>query len=88
MLGSLSDRDQRAAVLKASETRAERGDANDTRQTVQRLAQLRAQKAKLLGFDTFADYQLGDQMAKTPAAALAADRHRASRHRQGARRGR
>ncbi|KAG0751542.1 hypothetical protein G6F24_014232 [Rhizopus arrhizus] len=70
VLGSLSDRDQRAAVLKASETRAERGDANDTRQTVQRLAQLRAQKAKLLGFDTFADYQLGDQMAKTPAAAL------------------
>ena len=65
VLGSLSDRDQRAAVLKASETRAERGDANDTRQTVQRLAQLRAQKAKLLGFDTFADYQLGDQMAKT-----------------------
>ncbi len=70
VLGSLSDRDQRAAVLKASETRAERGDANDTRQTVQRLAQLRAQKAKLLGFETFADYQLGDQMAKTPAAAL------------------
>ncbi len=70
VLGSLSDRDQRAAVLKASETRAERGDANVNRQTVQRLAQLRAQKAKLLGFDTFADYQLGDQMAKTPAAAL------------------
>ena len=88
VLGSLSDRDQRAAVLKASETRAERGDANDTRQTVQRLAQLRAQKAKLLGFDTFADYQLGDQMAKTPAAALAADRHRAGRHRQGTRRSR
>jgi peptidyl-dipeptidase Dcp len=38
VLGSLTDRDQRAAVLKASETRAERGDANDTRQTVQRLA--------------------------------------------------
>ncbi|NIJ70104.1 peptidyl-dipeptidase Dcp [Xanthomonas sp. 60] len=70
VLGSLSDREQRAAVLKASETRAERGDANDTRQTVQRLAQLRAQKARLLGFETYADYNLGDQMAKTPAAAL------------------
>ena len=70
VLGSLSDREQRAAVLKASETRAEKGDANDTRQTVQRLAQLRAQKAKLLGFETYADYNLGDQMAKTPAAAL------------------
>lgn len=70
VLGSLSDREQRAAVLKASETRAEKGDANDTRQTVQRLAQLRAQKARLLGFETYADYNLGDQMAKTPAAAL------------------
>jgi len=70
VMGSLSDREQRAAVLEASETRAEKGDANDTRQTVQRLAQLRAQKAKLLGFDTYADYNLGDQMAKTPAAAL------------------
>ncbi|MDV3467368.1 peptidyl-dipeptidase Dcp [Stenotrophomonas sp. C3(2023)] len=70
VLGALSDREQRAAVLKASETRAERGDANDTRQTVQRLAQLRAQKARLLGFDSYAAYNLGDQMAKTPAAAL------------------
>lgn len=70
VLASLSDRDQRAAVLKASETRAEKGDANDTRQTVQRLAQLRAQKAKLLGFDNYAAYSLADQMAKTPAAAL------------------
>lgn len=70
VLASLSDREQRAAVLKASETRAEKGDANDTRQTVQRLAQLRAQKAKLLGFDNYAAYSLADQMAKTPAAAL------------------
>lgn len=70
VLASLTDRDQRAAVLKASETRAMRGDANDTRQTIQRLAQLRAQKAKLLGFASYADYNLGDQMAKTPAAAL------------------
>ena len=70
VLGSLSNREQRAAVLEASETRAQRGDANDTQQTVQRLAQLRAQKAKLLGFATYADYNLGDQMAKTPAAAL------------------
>ena len=70
VLGSLADREQRAAVLKASETRAERGDANDTRQIVQRLAQLRAQKARLLGFENYAAYSLGDQMARTPAAAL------------------
>ncbi len=70
VLVSLADREQRAAVLEASETRAERGDANDTRQIVQRLAQLRAQKARLLGFENYAAYSLGDQMAKTPAAAL------------------
>ena len=70
VLASLKDHDLRARVMKASQTRAEQGDANDTRQTIQRLAQLRAQKAKLLGFDSYAAYSLGDQMAKTPDAAL------------------
>ncbi|MBB6368737.1 peptidyl-dipeptidase Dcp [Xanthomonas sacchari] len=70
VLASLKDRDLRQQVMAASQSRAEKGDANDTRQTVQRLAQLRAQKAKLLGFDSYAAYSLSDQMAKTPAAAL------------------
>jgi peptidyl-dipeptidase Dcp len=70
VLGSLGDRQLRAQVLAASEGRAEKGDANDTRQAVQRLAQLRAQKAKLLGFENYAAYSLGDQMAKMPATAL------------------
>jgi peptidyl-dipeptidase Dcp len=70
VLASLKDRDLRTQVMAASQSRAEKGDANDTRQTIQRLAQLRAQKAKLLGFDSYAAYSLGDQMAKTPAAAL------------------
>ena len=70
VLASLKNRELRARVLKASETRTEQSDDNDTRAAVQRLAQLRAEKAKLLGFATFADYQLGDQMAKTPDMAL------------------
>ncbi|WJI15490.1 peptidyl-dipeptidase Dcp [Pseudoxanthomonas winnipegensis] len=70
VLASLKDRDLRLQVMSASQTRAEKGDANDTRQTVQRLAQLRAQKAKLFGFDSYAAYSLSDQMAKTPDAAL------------------
>ncbi|WP_369942162.1 peptidyl-dipeptidase Dcp [Xanthomonas medicagonis] len=70
VLASLKDRDLRTQVMAASQSRAEKGDANDTRQTIQRLAQLRAQKAKLLGFDSYAAYSLGDQMAKTPDAAL------------------
>ena len=69
-LGSLQNRELRARILKASETRTEQSDANDTRATVQRLAQLRAQKAKLLGFPDFASYTLGDQMAQVPTNAL------------------
>ncbi|MGH8031164.1 MAG: peptidyl-dipeptidase Dcp [Luteimonas sp.] len=70
VLASLKDRDTRTKVLEAAQTRTERNDANDTRKIIQRLAQLRAQRAKLLGFKTFADYQLGDQMAKTADKAI------------------
>jgi peptidyl-dipeptidase Dcp len=70
VLDSLKDRDLRAKIIEASETRAEHNDGNDTRKIIQRLAQLRAQKAKLLGFDSYAAYSLGDQMAKTPDKAL------------------
>ena len=70
LLASLRNRAVRERLLDASMTRAEQGGDNDTRATAQRLAELRAQKAKLLGFSTFADYQLDDQMAKTPAHAL------------------
>ena len=69
-LVSLQDRDVRAKVLQASETRTERGDGNDTRKIIQRLAQLRAAKAKLLGFPNYAAYNLTDQMAQNPANAL------------------
>ena len=69
-LASLSNRTTREAIFEHSWNRAERGDANDTRDTIARLAQLRAQKAKLLGFPSFAAWKLEDQMAKTPEAAL------------------
>jgi peptidyl-dipeptidase Dcp len=67
-LSSLADRALRERLLKASESRCTAG-ANDTRAIVSRLAQLRAQKAKLLGFSTYAAYILDDQMAKTPERA-------------------
>lgn len=69
-LASLTDRATRQALFEKSTTRTEQGDPNDTRATVAELASLRAQKAKLLGFPTFADYVLTDQMAKTPGAAM------------------
>jgi peptidyl-dipeptidase Dcp len=69
-LVDLSNRTTRQALFENSWNRAERGDANDTRDTIARMAQLRAQKAKLLGFPTFAAWKLENQMAKTPDAAL------------------
>src|SRR4249919_167340 len=69
-LQSLTDRDVREQLFKASWTRAEKGDANDTRDAIARLAQLRAQQAKLLGYDSYAAWKLEDQMAKKPATAL------------------
>jgi peptidyl-dipeptidase Dcp len=66
----LSDRTTRQAIFEHSWNRTERGDANDTRDIVAHLAQLRAQKAKLLGYPSFAAWKLEDQMAKTPEAAL------------------
>ena len=67
-LKSLETRDVRAQLFDHGWTRAERGDANDTRRTVARLAQLRAQKAALLGYPNYAAYVLDDQMARTPEA--------------------
>lgn len=69
-LAVLQNRDTRKAIFRDSLTRAERGGDNDTRATIARLAQVRAEKAKLLGFPTYAAWKLQDQMAKTPEAAL------------------
>ena len=69
-LASLSNRATRETIFEHSWNRTERGDANDTRDTISRLAQLRAQKAKLLGFPNYAAWKIEDQMAKTPQAAL------------------
>ncbi len=69
-LASLTDRATRQSIFENSWSRAEHGDANDTRDTIARMAQLRAQKAKLLGFPSFAAWKLEDQMAKTPETAL------------------
>jgi peptidyl-dipeptidase Dcp len=69
-LVSLSNRDTRKALFEDSWNRAEHGDANDTRATISRIAQLRAEKAKLLGYPNYAAWTLVDQMAKTPEAAL------------------
>lgn len=68
-LEDMTDRATREALFRNSWTRAEKGDANDTRPVIQQLATLRAQKAQLLGYPNWAAYTLYDQMAKTPEAA-------------------
>ncbi|MBN8887050.1 MAG: M3 family metallopeptidase [Rudaea sp.] len=69
-LASLQKRDTREKLFNSSILRAERYDDNDTRKTITRTAELRAEKAKLLGYDTWAAYVLDDQMAKKPEKAI------------------
>ena len=69
-LQSLNDRGTRDALYKASWDRAEKGDANDTREIITRIAQLRAEQARLLGYPNYAAWKLEDQMAKTPPTAI------------------
>ena len=68
-LEGLGDAATRKALFTASWTRSERGDAYDTRTLVSEMAQLRAEKAKLLGYANYSDYTLYDQMAKNGAGA-------------------
>jgi peptidyl-dipeptidase Dcp len=67
----LTNRALRERLYRASIARGNHGGDNDNRALISRLAQLRAQKAKLLGFATYADYVLDDQMAKNPQSAMA-----------------
>jgi peptidyl-dipeptidase Dcp len=67
---SLKNRSVRERLFMASTMRAEHNDSNDTRSDVKRLAQLRADKAKLLGFPTYSAYALDNQMAKNPENAI------------------
>jgi peptidyl-dipeptidase Dcp len=69
-LAILTNRATRQAIFENSWNRTERGGANDTRSTIARLAQLRAQKAALLGYPNYAAWVLTDQMAKNPEAAV------------------
>lgn len=69
-LAVLEDRATRQALFENSWNRAERGGPDDTRATIARLAQIRSEKAKLLGYPNYASWVLVDQMAKTPKAAI------------------
>jgi peptidyl-dipeptidase Dcp len=61
-------RDLREAARKAWDARGANGGATDNRAIVAETVKLRAQKARLLGYRTYADFKLDTAMAKTPEA--------------------
>ena len=69
-LSELKDRSLRERIFKASVARNGHGGEYDNRTIIARLAQLRAQKAKVLGFPNWGAYVMDDQMAKDPKRAM------------------
>lgn len=67
ILASLENRELRQRIWEASANRGLKGE-NETASLVSRLAQLRAERAVLLGYENWASYRLAPQMAKTPEA--------------------
>ena len=67
MLAKLRNRDLRRRVFEASMARASAGE-HDNRPIAVRIAQVRAERARLLGFDTHADLVLADSTARTTGA--------------------
>ena len=67
-MASMSNRTTREKLLAASLARGSHGGEFDSRALVLRLVKLRAEKAALLGYPTFAAYSLEEETAKTPEA--------------------
>ena len=63
-------RDLREAAFRAWGSRGENGGATDNRAIAAETVRLRAERARLLGYESHAHYRLADAMAKTPRAAL------------------
>mmetsp|Transcript_22989 Transcript_22989/g.38799 ORF Transcript_22989/g.38799 Transcript_22989/m.38799 type:complete len:671 (-) Transcript_22989:1580-3592(-) len=61
-------RDLREKAYKAWAARGANGGETDNRAIAAKILSLRAERATLLGYNSFADYKLETEMAKTPAA--------------------
>jgi len=62
-------RDLREKVFRAFVARGDNRGRTDNQPIIAEMVKLRAERAKLLGYQTFAHYRLDDAMAKTPQAA-------------------
>ena len=70
MLTFADNRALREKVWRAFVNRGDNGDANDTNAMIAQIVKLRADRARLLGFGSHADWRMQDTMAKTPAKAM------------------
>ncbi len=66
-MGSCPDREKRKEVFEAYSSRGNNGDEYDNNAIVLEILKLRAEQAALLGYPSFAAFQLADKMAGTPA---------------------
>lgn len=62
------NRDLREKIYRGYFMRGNNNNANDNKAILADIVRLRAEKAKLLGFENFAAYVIEENMAKTPAA--------------------
>ncbi|WP_449426089.1 M3 family metallopeptidase [Rhodanobacter lindaniclasticus] len=67
-LAQLENRALRERLYQASVARGSRGNAYDNTAIVSQVMKLRAEKASMLGYPTWAAYVLADETAKTPEA--------------------
>jgi peptidyl-dipeptidase Dcp len=63
-------RDLREKVWRMFIMRGDNGDEHDNNATISQILQLRAERAKLLGYQTHAHWRVENQMAKTPERAM------------------
>jgi peptidyl-dipeptidase Dcp len=63
-----SRRDLREKVFRAFIVRGDGGGKTDNKAIVAEIVELRAERARLLGYESFAHFRLDDSMAKTPKA--------------------
>lgn len=61
-----ANRELRKHIFEARINRCNNGGATDNNALVAKMAELRSKKANILGYETFAHYQLEERMAKTP----------------------
>jgi peptidyl-dipeptidase Dcp len=69
-LTGATNRPLREKAFKMFISRGDNGDANDNNSIIPEILQLRAERAKLLGYPTHAHWRLSDKMAKNPENAM------------------